>query len=71
VPLPIPTVTDPAFVLTFAATFAILIAMPIVAGLQLPRWLSPAASMPSHGGDRGSAVSRRRIHLRDHARGWR
>jgi competence protein ComEC len=39
------TVTDPAFILTFAATFAILLVMPFVAGLRLPRWLSPAASM--------------------------
>src|SRR5207249_9457844 len=39
------TVTDPAFILTFAATLAILISMPLVAGRRLPRRLSPAVSM--------------------------
>ncbi|HYM24134.1 MAG TPA: ComEC/Rec2 family competence protein [Vicinamibacterales bacterium] len=39
------TVTDPAFVLTFAATFAILVVMPAVASWRLPRWCAPAASM--------------------------
>ena len=33
------------FVLTFAATFAILAAMPIVAAWRLPRWCAPAVSM--------------------------
>ena len=38
-------VSDPAFVLTFAATFAILLVMPFVARRRLPRWLAPSASM--------------------------
>jgi len=39
-------VADPAFVLTFAATFAILLVMPVVvAARRLPRRLAPALSM--------------------------
>jgi competence protein ComEC len=39
------TVTDPAFVLTFAATFAILVVMPLVAAWRVPRWAGAAVSM--------------------------
>ena len=38
-------IVDPAFVLTFGATLAILLVMPVVAGLGLPRRLAPVAAM--------------------------
>ena len=36
---------DPAFVLTFGATLAILTIVPAVSSPRVPRWLAPAASM--------------------------